>query len=85
VSDTKWMKPYLDQANAMMDRIAHAWSGDGPDITAEEIAQWRLELINLMGDGDADLMKRLTQPCAPENLVYIAGQIIGRESKRRKR
>lgn len=79
-----WLKPYLAQANPMMERIATAYAG-GPAITNDEIETWRAELKALMPPDAVDLLEYLNKVRSPDLLVYIAGRMMGRVSLERRR
>lgn len=82
MADVEWMKPHLDLANRMIKACVVAQT-DGALPTDDEFKQWRTEIHRFFTLDDGDLMVKLLEARFPEQLIFILGQITGRESKRR--
>lgn len=79
-----WMDPYLDLANRMIDVCVNAQVG-GLLPSTEQMDKWRVELKSLLTADDDDLLQRILLAEFPEQLIHVAGMIMGRESNRRER
>jgi hypothetical protein len=73
---------HFDLADRMIQACVQAQVG-GFLPSVKQMNDWRIELKDLLTVDDADLMVRILSASYPEQLIHVAGVIMGRESGRR--